>query len=158
MIKNYMLTSLFFVVLAANSFAQDSITLGDVSVQLGDKKTDILPRFEKSYEIQNFEHRVFVHSKEGHVLGFLSFENDELKDVSKHYGHFYEDESLNIVKALIEALSSITEENKLVQISVSRTTLDNDYSSTVVLSTGKRSLEFALKANKGIYIIETLGP
>jgi hypothetical protein len=158
MIKNYILTLLFFIILTTYSFAQDSITLGDVSVKLGDKKVDIISMFEKSHEIENLEHRVFVRGKDGHVLGFLSFENDELTDVSKHYGHFYEKESLQIVKALIEALSSVTDENKPVQISVTRTTRADDYSGKVVLSTGKRSLEFALKANKGIYIIESLGP
>jgi hypothetical protein len=158
MMKNSMLTLIFFSILTTYSFAQDSITLGGVSVKLGDKKADIIPMFEKSHQIQNIENRVFVRSKDDHVLGFMSFRNDEVIDVNKHYGHFYEKESLQILEALIEAISSITDKNNLVQISVTRTPYTGDSSGKVVLSTGKRILEFALQANKGIYIIETLGP
>ena len=148
--RKFILTLAFIFILTPFAFAEVSMSLGGISIKLGDQKLQIFPKIERSYRVIEFEPDCFAifEKEELHQLGTISFKNDKVIRITRRWGDFSKTEGLQIVKALIGIISSLPKDENVAYISVSRNIIPKLTLDEVKLSFGIREISITLFDHK----------
>lgn len=145
------------VLFAPNASALEQVFLGGVSIKFGDEKTEILQQLKKCNHVKECEDPkglYIISNREDEYIGYVEFKDNQVIAVHKRWARYYENEGKKIIKALIGAISTLPESQKVAYVSTDRTISPDISIESISLLFGKRKIEISLIEEKDACIIQ----